>query len=495
MNSKKLYQQNLTLLTDLYQLTMAYGYWKNKLYNQEAVFHLFYRKNPFKGDFAITAGLETVVDYLQNLHFSFEDVRYLYNLTGNDGQPLFDEGFLNYLQRMEFSCDIEAIPEGTVVFPHQPLIRVKGPLIQAQLIETALLNLVNFPTLIATKAARITKAAKGDTVLEFGLRRAQGVDGGLTASRAAYIGGCHATSNVLAGKLYDIPVKGTHAHSWVMCFENELQAFSAYARAMPNNSIFLVDTYNTLEGVQYAIEIGQQMRQRGYEMSGIRLDSGDLGRLSIEARKLLDVAGFPDTQIVASNDLDEYKIKQLKEKGAKITVWGVGTRLATAYDQPALGGVYKLAAIRKKGEKEWKYKIKLSENTIKISNPGILQVQRFYHKNLPCADMFIDESKESPAASIQTFQGNSVAISKDWTSKKLLEPIFKKGKLVPSAFGTKKTNIHAIRARTLEQLALFEKVNLKSYPVGLEETLNNRKLALIEQLRNTSNSFVNQIEN
>lgn len=479
MNSKRLYQHNLTLLTDLYQLTMAYGYWKNKLYDQEAVFHLFYRKNPFKGDCAVAAGLESVIDYLQQLHFSYEDVRYLHNLTGNDGKPLFDEGFLNYLQRMEFTCDIEAMPEGTVVFPHQPLIRVKGPLIQAQLIETALLNLVNFPTLIATKAARITQAAKGDTVLEFGLRRAQGVDGGLTASRSAYIGGCHATSNVLAGKLYDIPVKGTHAHSWVMCFENELQAFDAYARAMPNNSVFLVDTYNTLDGVKYAIEIGNKMQAKGHEMGGIRLDSGDLAALSIEARKLLDEAGFPDAQIIASNDLDEYRIAQLKARGAKITVWGVGTRLATAYDQPALGGVYKLAAIRKKGEQEWTYKIKLSENAIKVSNPGVLQVQRFYQDGLPCGDMLMDESKENPAASIQTFGGNNLPISKDWVSENLLAPIFEKGKLV-----YKKPDIHTIRAKTLQQVALFEKVNLKSYPVGLEETLNSRKLALIAKLRN-----------
>ncbi len=477
MDLKQLYQHNLTLLTDLYQLTMAYSYWKNKMYNHEAVFHLFYRKNPFKGDFAISAGLEMVIDYLQNFQFSYEDVRYLHTLEGSDGQPLFDESFLNYLQRMKFDCDVEAVPEGTVVFPHEPLIRIKGNLIQAQLIETALLNIVNFQTLVATKAARITKAAQGDAVLEFGLRRAQGVDGGLSASRAAYIGGCHATSNVLAGKLYDIPVKGTHAHSWVMCFEDEIVAFKAYARAMPNNCIFLVDTYDTIEGVKYAIQVGKKMREQGYEMNGIRLDSGDLAALSIQARKLLDEADFPNARIVASNDLDEYRIEQLKQKGAKITVWGVGTRLATAYDQPALGGVYKLAAIRNQDDKNWNYKIKLSENPIKISNPGVLQVYRYLENGIPKGEQIIDESLSGRTDIIEAFDGTTHDFS-NHLKESLLQPIFKKGKLVYT-----KPNIHDIRQRTIQQLELFKSVNLKSYPVGLEKSLNNRKLALIKQLR------------
>ena len=243
---------------------------------------------------------------------------------------------------------MHGIPEGTIVFPHEPLLRVHGPLLQAQLLETALLNIVNFQTLVATKAARVVLAARGEPVLEFGLRRAQGIDGALAASRAAYLGGCAATSNVLAGRLYGIPVRGTHAHSWVMCFDDELEAFRAYARAMPNNCVFLVDTYDTLDGVRHAIEVGQELRRQGHEMIGIRLDSGDLAWLSIEARRMLDEAGFPKATIVASNELDEQIIASLKDQGATIGVWGVGTRLVTAYDQPALGGVYKLAAIARR---------------------------------------------------------------------------------------------------------------------------------------------------
>ncbi|MFK7948056.1 MAG: nicotinate phosphoribosyltransferase [Saprospiraceae bacterium] len=469
----KLYRHNLTLLTDLYQLTMANGYWKNEMYHHQAVFHLFYRKNPFKNGFAIATGLEQVIDYLQNLHFDVDDIQYLASLKGANGQSLFDEGFLNYLQRFKFDCDVDAVPEGTVVFPHQPLIRIKGNLIQAQLVETALLTMINFQTLIATKSARIKAAAGNDTVLEFGLRRAQGIDGGLSASRAAYIGGCDATSNVLAGKLFDIPVKGTHAHSWVMCFENEIEAFSAYANAMPNNCTFLVDTYNTIEGVKYAIEIGKQLRQKGTDLLGIRLDSGDLAALSIEARKILDAAGFENTKIVASNDLDEYRIKMLKENGSKITVWGVGTRLATAYDQPALGGVYKLGAIKSPNETEWNYKIKLSEQPIKVSNPGILQVNRYYKNNLPIADAIFNENAVDNTNSLITFDNEMIDLT-NYQAKKLLRPIFRNGQLVYQS-----PNIHSIRNRTIEQINQFDKNLLNEYKQGLEKKLYNKKMRLI----------------
>ncbi len=284
-------------------------------------------------------------------------------------------GFLDYLRDLKFACDVDAVPEGTPVFPYEPLVRVKGPILQAQIIETLLLTIINFQTLIATKAARVNIAARGEDVLEFGARRAQGVDGALTASRAAYIGGCAATSNVMAGKVWNIPVKGTHAHSWVMLFEDELEAFQTYARTMPNNCVFLVDTYDTLAGVRHAVEVGKWLRENGHKLLGVRLDSGDLATLSIGARQILDEAGFEDAAIVASNDLDEYLIRSLKEQGAKISVWGVGTRLATAYDQPALGGVYKLSAVLENGK--WQPRLKLSEQTVKISNPGILQVRRF----------------------------------------------------------------------------------------------------------------------
>jgi|AntRauTorckE5430_2_1112549.scaffolds.fasta_scaffold09593_2 nicotinate phosphoribosyltransferase len=470
----KLYRHNLTLLTDLYQLTMANGYWQNSMYHHEAVFHLFYRENPFKNGFAIAAGLEQVIDYLQNLRFEVDDIRYLGNLKGVDNQALFDEGFLNFLQRFEFTCDVDAVPEGTIVFPQEPLIRIKGNLIQAQLVETALLTLVNFQTLIATKSARIKAAAGDDMVMEFGLRRAQGIDGGLSASRAAYLGGCDATSNVLAGKLFDIPVKGTHAHSWVMCFENELEAFSAYANVMPNNTTLLVDTYDTIQGVKYAIEIGKQLRKKGFDLGGIRLDSGDLATLSIEARHLLDTAGFENSIIVASNDLDEYRIKTLKEKGSKITVWGVGTRLATAYDQPALGGVYKLGAIKSPTETEWNYKIKLSEQAVKVSNPGILQVHRYFDgDSSPIADVIFNENAENHTHELVTFDNKIVDLS-NFQAKKLLRPIFRNGKLIYEL-----PNIHTIRNRTIEQLKQFDKKTLNAYQVGLEKGLNERKNEMI----------------
>ncbi|MEZ6190591.1 MAG: nicotinate phosphoribosyltransferase [Phycisphaerales bacterium] len=385
-----IYRTPLGLLTDLYQLTMAYGYWKQGRADQEAVFHLFFRRPPFGGGYTIAAGLSAVMDLLREFRFEAGDIEYLATLTGNDGKPLFDPAFLSYLGRIEFSCDVDAVPEGAVVFPNEPLLRVRGPILQAQLLETALLNLVNFQTLIATKAARVCYAAQGDAVLEFGLRRAQGVDGSLSASRAAYIGGCAATSNVLAGKLYGIPVKGTHAHSWVMSFDDELSSFEAYADAMPNNCVFLVDTYDTIAGVRNAIAVGHKLRERGHEMVGVRLDSGDLAYLSIEVRRLLDAAGFENAVIVASNDLDEQIIQDLKQQGATIAVWGVGTKLATAYDQPALGGVYKLGAIRQ-ADGAWAHRVKLSEQTIKTSIPGVLQVRRFEDSHGHIADMIYDE--------------------------------------------------------------------------------------------------------
>src|SRR5580704_5795263 len=336
-----------TLLTDLYQLTMAYGYWKKQMLGHEAVFHLSYRQEPFNGGYAIACGLSDAIDFLQNFVFQPDDLAYLAELRGSDDLCLFETEFLDYLQTLRFACDIDAIPEGNVVFPHEPLLRVRGSLLQCQLFETALLNIINFQTLIATKSARICLAARGSPVMEFGLRRAHGPDGALAASRAAYIGGCVATSNVLAGKVFGIPVRGTHAHSWVMSFQTEYEAFQAYADVMPGNCVFLVDTYNSIEGIRHAVEVGHHLKSIGKDLAGIRLDSGDLAYLSIEARKILDAAGFEDAVIVGSNDLNENIIASLKQQGARINVWGVGTMLVTAYDQPALGGVYKLSAMRK----------------------------------------------------------------------------------------------------------------------------------------------------
>ena len=481
---------SLALLTDLYQLTMAYGYWKSGTHTKEAVFNLFFRKNPFKSGFGIACGLQNVVELLQNFCFEESDLAYLAELKGSDAQPLFEAAFLDYLRQLKFSCDVDAIPEGTVVFPQEPLLRVRGPIMQGQILETVLLNMINFPTLIATKAARICHATRGEPVLEYGLRRAQGIDGALTASRAAYIGGCSATSNVLAGKLFGIPVKGTHAHSWVMSFDSELEAFQKYAEAMPNNSVFLVDTYNTLAGVRNAVKVGGWLRKRGHELLGIRLDSGDLAYLSIEARKILDAGGFPKAVIIGSNDLDENIIASLKEQGATINVWGVGTKLVTAYDQPAMGGVYKLAAIRAPGGR-WEFKVKLSEQSAKISTPGIQQVRRFRRDGEFQADVIYNEEQGIP-------DGCTAVDPLDMTRRKvippgtpfvdLLVPVFRQGKLVYQS-----PAIHAVRDHAKAQLDSFHAgvkrlLNPHQYPVGLELQLHELRTKLILEARGIKES-------
>lgn len=468
------------LLTDLYQLTMAYGYWKLGLHDREAVFHLIYRKNPFKGNYAIACGLASVIEFLNNWRFSNDDLAYLKGLQTPNGKPLFPQDFLDYLKNLIFSCDIDAVPEGTVVFPHEPLVRIKGPLLQGQLLESTLLNMINFQTLIATKASRVCLAAQGDKVFEFGMRRAQGPDGALSASRASYIGGCHATSNVLAGRLYDIPVRGTHAHSWVTAFPNEMSAFEAYVSVMPDNCTLLVDTYDTVQGVKNAIKIGKKLRETGFELSGVRLDSGDLGALSIKARKLLDEAGFPETAIVASNSLDEYAIAKLKQQGAPISIWGVGTNLATAYDHPALDGVYKLSALRdEKGN--WQYKLKLSEQAVKISNPGIYQVRRFFADKKYLMDVMYDIelgiSNKPEVVSIDAPHTMWNVPAYD-SSIDLLQPIFSKGKCVVGP-----ESIHVIRERSMQQLQQFlHGYTNQTYTVGLEKKLHDLKQQLINEV-------------
>jgi len=378
---------------------------------------------------------------------------------------------------------VHAVPEGTVVFPQEPLLRIQGPLLQCQLLETPILNIINFQTLIATKAARIVETAgENATVLEFGLRRAQGIDGGITASRCAYIGGCHGTSNVLAGKLFGIPVRGTHAHSWVMSFENELESFYTFAKALPNLAVFLVDTYNTLEGVKNAIAVGKWLQSQGKELLGIRLDSGDLAYLSIEARKLLDDAGFTNTQIVASNDLNEHIIASLKSQGATIGVWGVGTQLVTAYDQPALGAVYKLTALRKDKQSDFQHKIKLSEQAVKTSTPGILQIRRFQNENFFISDMIFDEL-------ISLAEPTAVVDPKDLTRyyfvdpglsfQDLLVPVFKDGVCVYDF-----PDLNTIRSYAQDQRQKLHKtikrlLNPHSYPAGLEKGLSDLKTRLI----------------
>ena len=478
-----IYRPSLLLLADLYELTMACGYWKLGREADEAVFHLFFRTNAFNGGYTVAAGLGYVVDYLSNLRIDDADAAYLRGLRGSDGEALFDPAFVDYLRGLEFTLDVDAVPEGTVVFPFQPLVRVVGPILQGQIVESALLNMINFQTLVATKAARICHAAgRGrDPVLEFGLRRAQSIDGALAASRAAYVGGCSATSNVLAGRLFDIPVRGTHAHSWVMSFDTEREAFDAYARAMPNNCVFLVDTYDSVEGVRNACEAGRRLRRLGKEMIGIRLDSGDLAYLSIEARRILDEEGFPDAVIVASNELDEHIITSLKAQGAAIAVWGVGTKLATAFDQPALGGVYKLSAIRNNGS-DWRHKVKISEQTSKISTPGILQVRRYAVNGRFEGDMIYELGigvPDEPVIVDPIDHTHRKQIRAGTAYEDLLVPIMRNGRIVHDC-----PPLAESRRRTADQLAglhptIRRFVNPHPYPAGLELGLHDLRTRLI----------------
>ncbi|MEY8336566.1 nicotinate phosphoribosyltransferase [Lachnospiraceae bacterium 62-35] len=428
-------QRNLTLLTDFYELTMMQGYFKEKDANETVIFDAFYRTNPNGNGYAICAGLEQVIEYIENLHFDPADVDYLRS-TG-----MFDEDFLEYLANFKFSGDIYAIPEGTVVFPREPLIKVIAPVMEAQLVETAILNIINHQSLIATKTARVVHAAQGDGIMEFGLRRAQGPDAGIYGARAAMIAGCIGTSNVLAGQMFDVPVKGTHAHSWIMSFPDELTAFRAYARLYPNACILLVDTYDTLKsGIPNAIQVFTEMREAGIPLNfyGIRLDSGDLAYLSKEAKKMLDQAGFTDAVISASNDLDEHLIDSLKMQGAAINSWGVGTNLITSKDCPSFGGVYKLAAVKDKNTGKFIPKIKLSENAEKITNPGNKTIYRIYQKDsqkiiadLICLTHEQFDSRNSLLLfdPIETWKKTHLAPN-SYILRELLIPVFKNGDCV-----------------------------------------------------------------
>jgi nicotinate phosphoribosyltransferase len=470
------------LLTDLYQLTMAYGLWRAGRAEHDGAFHLYFRTPPFGGGYTVACGVEAAAAYLERLRFADDDLAYVASLRGARDTPLFDAAFVDYLATLRPRLDVEMVAEGTVVFPNEPLIRVRGPLVEAQLVETTLLNLVGFATLVATKAARVCEAAAGDEVIEFGLRRAQGPDGGVTASRAAYVGGCAATSNVLAGRLFGIPVKGTHAHSWVMAFDSEREAFDAYADALPHLALFLVDTYDTVGGVRNAIEVGRRLRAAGFPLLGVRLDSGDLAYLSGEARRLLDEAGFRDATVLASNDLDEHLIESLKRQGAAIGAWGVGTRLATAADNPSLGCVYKLAAVRAPGG-EWVPRVKVSEQAAKTTTPGLLQTRRFLDGDGFAGDMVFDEL-HPPADGDQTIvhpvdPTRRKRVAAGAPHEDLLEPVFRGGARVrPPA------PLEACRARARAQVAALHPavrrlVNPHAYPAGLELALHDRKTAMI----------------
>ncbi len=471
----RLYRQSLALLTDLYELTMVYGYWKAGLAQREAVFSLNFRRWPFQGGFAIAAGLESAVDFLKALQFSQSDLAYLEELD------LFETPFLHFLSQFSFACDIDAIPEGSLVFPYEPLIRVKGPLWQAQLLESPLLNILNFQTLIATKSARICMAARPDPVVEFGMRRAQGIDGAISASRAAFIGGCESTSDVIAGKLFGIPVRGTHAHSWIMAFDEEQMAFETFAKIMPENCILLIDTYDSLKGAKRAIQAACKLPH--FKLSGVRLDSGDLAQLSIEVRKLLDAAGFPQAHIMASNELDEYLIRDLKQQGAKISMWGVGTHLVTGKGQPALDGVYKLAALQNEWG-QWEHKLKLSEQTAKVTNPGILQVRRFFDGQFYVADAIWDEllGIEEPCTIVAQHDPNQQVVPQA-PHFDVLVPIFRAGKGVYQS-----PSLVQIRAKAQEELQrlapeMERLTNPRWYLAGLERSLYRKKLELIQSFR------------
>lgn len=473
------------LLTDLYELTMAQAYWLAGRADVEGVFYVSFRRAPFGGGFAVACGLEDALDRIDTFRFASDDLAYLATLLAPDGTPTFRPQFLDYLSTFQLSLDVDAIPEGTPVFPFEPLLRVRGGLLEAQIVETTLLNALNFPTLVATKAARIVLAAGDAPVIEFGLRRAQGADGGLTASRAAYIGGCAGTSNVLAGKAFGIPVRGTHAHSWVLSFESEVEAFDAWADTMPNESVFLVDTFDTERGVQHAIETGRRLRAHGHDLQGIRLDSGDLAYLSIDARRGLDAAGFPKAQIVASNDLDEETIESLRIQNAAVDVWGVGTRLVTADGQPALGGVYKLAAIRR-DDGSWRHVLKVSEQPDKTTVPGILSARRYYDENgLAAGDAIVDELTDEarPTVVIHPATPHRRKRLGDLPEQEeLLQPMVRAGRRVAPT-----PTVQEIRARTRRALARFDpavlrRVNPHAYPAGLESALHARREALIESV-------------
>lgn len=479
-------RQNLTLLTDLYELTMMQGYFKHKDRNETVIFDAFYRNNPCDGGYAVTAGLEQLIQYIKELHFSGQDIDYLESLG------IFDQDFLNYLADFKFSGDIYAIPEGTVVFPREPLVKVIAPIMEAQLVETAILNIINHQSLIATKAARVCYAAKGDGIMEFGLRRAQGPDAGIYGARAAVIGGCIGTSNVLCGQLFDVPVKGTHAHSWIMSFPDEYTAFKTYAELYPSACILLVDTYDTLKsGIPNAIRVFQEMRAAGIPLTyyGIRLDSGDLAYLSKKARKMLDAAGFPDAVISASNDLDEYLIETLKAQGAAITSWGVGTNLITAKDNPAFGGVYKLAAIMDENG-VFLPKIKLSENTEKITNPGNKTIYRVYEKDSGKikADLIclVDEnwSEAEPLLlfdSAEPWKKTKLPAG-TYTLRELMVPVFKNGECCYAS--PKVMDIRSYCQKELDTLWDETKrfVNPHQVYVDLSKKLYDIKIALLDQM-------------
>ena len=483
MSLTALYGRPPSLLTDLYQLTMAYGYWRQGRADDDSVFHLFFRRNPHGGGFAIAAGAEAVAELVDGLRYRQDDIDYLASLTGSDHRPLFESAFLDWLLQLEMRCDIDAMPEGSVCFAYEPILRAEGPLAVCQLLETPLLNLINFPTLIATKAARVCHlAARGQPVLEFGLRRAQGVDGAMTATRSAWIGGCAATSNVLAGRLFDIPVRGTHAHSWVMAHDSELEAFRAYADAQPNNCTLLIDTYDVRRGVENAIVVARELARRDRRLAAVRIDSGNLTDLSRLVRQKLDEAGLEEVAVVASGDLDEHRVDQLRRAGAAVDIWGIGTRLVTGAAQSSLGGVYKLARFRRPGG-DWIPRLKVTDDQHKLSLPGRLGVRRLRNERAYLAGVIYDTELglHHPASPESPWQLTAVADRNERfeviasETEEVLRPLVRQGRAAGAPEGPRRA-----RERVAEQMALLPKEVLAleqpgSMPVGLDRNLSSAR--------------------
>ena len=477
--------RNLTLLTDLYQLTMGYGFFKNGKHEQEVCFDLFFRRNKLI-TYSIAAGLQQAIDYLLNWHFDDEDIGYLRDLK------LFDEDFLTYLKNMRFTGDVYAVREGEPVFPSEPILTVTAPLIQAQFAETALLNIINHQTLIATKSSKICRATGGrGLVMEFGLRRAQGPDAGIYGARAAIIGGCASTSNVIAGQTFKVPVAGTMAHSWVMGYPSEYEAFRAYANSYPDNCLLLVDTYDTLRsGIPNAIKVFKELKAEGHTPKGIRLDSGDFAYLSKKARKMLDEAGFPEAIICVSGDLDERSIASLMQQNAQIDSWGVGTKLITSEDLPALGGVYKMSAVFDKEDGGYTPKIKLSDNSEKVTNPGFKNLYRLYDKEsgMAIADLITlrgeELSGEKPITIFHPIDTWKRCQVENFAVEKLQHTIVKGGKLVYEF-----PEITAVREFSKRELAKFWEEYLRLdmpqvYKVDLSQKLYDLKKDMIDKIRN-----------
>ncbi len=465
---------DVALNTDLYELTMAQGYWESGMMGGEGCFNVFFRDAPFKGGYGIACGIGQIADLVENFVYDASSIDYLAGVQAPGGGAMFKPGFLEYLRDFRMHVDVWAIPEGELVFAREPMVRVQGPLIDCQLIETALLNLVNFQTLVATKTARVVHAAEGHPVSDFGLRRAQGPDGGLAVARASYIGGASSTSNVLAGKIYGIPVFGTHAHSWVMSFPTELDAFRAFAASSPKNCVLLLDTYDVHEGIKHAITVAKEMEERGERLAAVRIDSGDLARLSKAARKAFDEADLPYVKISASNDLDEYTIQSLFAQGAPIDSFGVGTKLATCDPQPSLGGVYKLSATRETPEDPWDPVIKLSEQAYKRTIPGVQHIRRYYDTaGVPVGDMIVDDSVDSGDATsmVDVLDGLTSYDLSDATPVEMLVKVVEDGHRVGEA-----ESLEAAKARCREAIMHLDPatkrfLNPQTYPVGLERGL------------------------